>query len=127
MVWPPAHGQRRPPRGRVLPLVTAILPEGGEPVSKIPAEDRQQLAYHVAKYGLKKLEELIKFRHSQLAIIGECQRALDKMAESRTLAGGGAGAGPMPGAKKKEAKVYEAKAGPHAGVGAANRITNHRN
>jgi hypothetical protein len=76
---------------------------------------------------LKKLEELIKFRHSQRAIIGECQGALNKMAESRTLAGGGAGAGPMTGAKKKEARVYEAKVGPRAGVGAANQITNHRN
>ena len=38
---------------------------------------------------LKRLEALLKFRSGQRAIIGECQAALNKMKEGRTVAGGG--------------------------------------
>ena len=36
---------------------------------------------------------LLKFRTDQRKAIGECQAELNKMAESRTMAGGGRGAG----------------------------------
>ena len=60
---------------------------------------------------LKRLEALLKFRSGQRAIIGECQAALNKMKEGRTVAGGGRGAGPIKADDKKKIQTMETKVG----------------
>ena len=58
---------------------------------------------------LKRLEALLKFRSGQRVIIGECQAALNKMKEGRTVAGGGAG--PIKADDKKKIQAMETKVG----------------